>query len=208
MYVVSRLLRAKTLAALADATGVVTEAITHLQKEHGVDLGAAVEYGGDGLAIGISGVYEHLADYDAFRSAMVLDEDFGKILRAAEGLFAETVEDTIWKVRIPPGEERKRFMVVNHAQIVLEQVAEAMAFAAEVSATVGQITDTPVGVATAQSGDRSRIVWVSYGETLDELEQNEETLEAHDDYLDLYKRSAGLIVPNTLEEHLWASITD
>ena len=208
MYVVSRLLRARTLAALADATGVVTEAINHLRKEHDVDLGAAVEYGGDGLAIGINGVYEHLADYDTFRSAMVLDEDFGKILQAGEGLFAETVEDTIWKLRIPPGEERHRFMVVNQANLVLEQVAEAMAFAAEVSATISEITGTPVGLATAQTGDRSRIVWVSYGETLDELERNEETMEANDEYLDLYKRSAGLVVPNTLEEHLWARITD
>ena len=208
MYVVSRLLRAKTLATLADATGVVTEAITHLRKAHGVDLAAAVEYGGDGLAIGINGIYEHLADYDTFRSAMALDEDFGKILQSGDGLFAETVDDTIWKVRIPPGEERHRFMVVNHANIVLEQVAEAMTFAAEVSATISGITGTPVGLATAQSGDRSRIVWVSYGETLDELEENGEALEANDDYLDLYKRSAGLIVSNTLEEHLWARITD
>jgi hypothetical protein len=208
MYVVSRLLRAKTLAALPDATGIVVEAVTHLNNRHGVELGAAVEFGGDGLAIGINGVYEHLADYDAFRSAMMQDEDFGKLVQSGDGLFAESVEDTIWKLRIPPGEEPARFMTVNHAQLVLEQVAEAMAFAAEVSMTIGEITGTPVGLATAQSGDRSRIVWVSYGESLDVLEQNEETLEANDEYLDLYKRSAGLVVPNTLEQHLWSRITD
>jgi len=208
MYVISRLLRAKNMAALSDASGVVVEAITHLRKEHGVDLAAATEIGGDALAIGINGIYEHLADYEAFRAGMAVDEDFGKILQAGENLFSDSVEDTVWKLRLAPGEERQRFTVVNQAQVVLEQVVDAMAFAADVASTIGGITGTPVGLVTAQTGDRSRILWVSYAESLAQLEEDEETVEANDEYLDLYKRSAGLIVPNTLEEHIWAGITD
>lgn len=89
----------------------------------------------------------------------------------------------------------------------MTNINEAMTFAAEVATTVSGITDRPVGIATAATGDRSRLVWVSAFDSMSDMDGTTADLEADESYLDLFKRSEGLLVPNSLESTIWRSTT-
>lgn len=206
MHITSRLMRASSMATQQEAAAVITGAVAHVNKQHGTNLGAAVQVGGDALLFGVSGNYERLADYEALRAALASDTEFHEILKSGEGLFTDMVEDTIWKSRIPPGEPAV-FAQVSTANVLLTSVDAAMTFCAEVSATVAEILGNQVGLATAVTGDRSRILWVGFSSSLAEMEADGDTLDASADYLDLFKRSEGVIVPNTLEQQIWQNIS-
>ena len=83
-----------------------------------------------------------------------------------------------------------------------------MTFAAEVATTVNGILGRETGLATAVTGDRSRLLWIGAADSLAQVEADNETLEASAEYLDLFKRSEGLVVPNSLEQHIWQRISD
>lgn len=205
MYITSRLLRASSGATQAAAAGVVTDAVEHINTNHGGQLNVGVQVGGDALLFGITGMYEHLSEYEQLRAALATDDQLQQIVQAGDGLFGGEVEDTIWRTRIDAGEPDV-YAQVSSANVQLTSVSEAMAFCAEVSATVTAILGRPAGFSTAVTGNRSRILWLGFAGSMAQMEAEGEKLEENADYLDLFKRSEGLIVPNSLEQHIWQRI--
>lgn len=206
MFMTSRLIRAASPATQGAAAQTVTKAVEHLNSTHGAALNAGVQVGGDALAFAVTGMYEKLADYEKLRNAMLADNEFQELLAANGDQFAGEIEDTIWRSRIEGGEP-STYAQVSTANIELTSVAEAMAFCAEVATTVTSILGRPVGFATAATGLRSRILWVGFADSLDQIESEGDTLESSPDYMDLFKRSGGLIVANSLEQRIWHRIT-
>lgn len=207
MYVTSRLLRASSGATLSQAITMVNWVLGHINSNHGTDFGAGIQVGGDPLTIGITGGFEKLSDYEALRAALLTDEEYQGALRLGDHLFDGTMDDTIWNVRIPPGEP-DAISQVSSVNVQLTRVVDAMTFAAEVASTVQSITGRTVGMVTAATGDRSRLVWVGYSPSLAAVQEDGEKLEANEDYLDLFKRSEGLMVPNTLQQNIWQRVTE
>jgi hypothetical protein len=191
---------------MPQAISMVTYVLEHMNSTHGTQFGAGVAVGGDPVAIGITGGFESLADYEALRAKLQTDQEYQAAMQMGDHLFENTTQDTLWNVRIPPGDQ-DAVTQVSGVRVELTRIVEAMAFAAEISATVSGITGRPTGLVTAATGERSRILWVAYGSSLAQLEADGETLEANEEYLDLFKRSDGLFVPNTLEQNLWVRVT-
>ena len=206
MHVTSRMIRVASGASMNDAIGQVNQILGHLNSTHGSEFGAGIQLGGDAQVIGITGRFESLADYEALRAAMGTDEVVQSLIRVGDSLFDNTIEDTIWKSRIAPSEP-ELYSTVASANIALTRVGDAMAFAAEITATVSEILGKQGGLATAVTGDRSRVVWVGNAASLAEVEESGDKLEASAEYMDLFKRSEGLIVPNTLQQNIWQRVT-
>jgi len=204
MYVTSRNLRAASGGAMPQAVKLVNYIIGLLNGNHGGQYGASIQVGGDPTAIGVLGRFETLGDYERMLLALSTDSDIQDAFQMADHLLAPGTVDTIWSIRLPPGEP-STYSTVTSSRIQLASINEAMAFAAEVSATVSRITDRPVGMATAATGDRSRLVWVSAFDSMSDMDGTTADLEADEAYLDLFKRSEGLLVPNSLESTIWRS---
>jgi len=204
MYVTSRNLNAASGAAMPQAIKIVNYIIGLLNDNHGGTYSASVQVGGDPTAIGVLGRFETLGAYEQMILALSADSDIQDAFQMADHLLAPGTVDTIWSIRIPPG-ERSNYSIVTSNRIQLASLNDAMTFAAEVSATVSRITDRPVGLATAATGDRSRLVWFSAFDSMSDMDATTADLEADEAYLDLFKRSAGLLVPNSLESTIWRS---
>jgi hypothetical protein len=191
---------------MPQAIAMVNYVLEHLNSTHGTLFGAGVSVGGDPAAIGITGGFESLADYEAFRAKLQTDQEYQAAMQMGDHLFENNAEDTLWNVRIPPGDQ-DAVTQVSSVRIETTRIVEAMTFAAEVATTVSGIVGRPVGLATAATGDRSRLVWVGYSSSLAQVEADGDTLEANEGYLDLFKRSEGLTQPNTLSQDLWVRVT-
>jgi hypothetical protein len=191
---------------MPQAIALVNHVLEHLNTTYGTQFGAGVQVGGDPAVIGITNGFETLAEYDTLLAALPGDQDYQAAVQMGDHLFADGAEDAIWKVRIPPGEP-DQISQISHVRVELTRIAEAMTFAAEVSATVSEILGRPTGLVSAATGDRARILWVGYGSSLAQLEADGDTLEGNDEYVDLFKRSEGLFVPNTLEQNIWRRVT-
>ena len=191
---------------MPQAIAMVNYVLEHLNSTHGTQFGAGVSVGGDPAAIGITGGFESLADYEALRAKLPTDQDYQAAMQMGDHLFENTTQDTLWNVRIPPGDQNA-VTQVSSVRMELTRISEAMTFAAEVAATVSEIVGRPTGLVTAATGDRSRLLWVAYSPSLAQIEADAATLEANAEYLDLFKRSEGLTQPNTLEQDIWMRVT-
>ncbi len=136
------------------ATQVVIQAVDHINATQGTEFMVSTQVGGDALILGVSGRHETLGDFERVGLALATDEEFQAIVQSGDGLFADSIEDTIWKSRLNPG-ERSSYRLVSSANLILSRIAEAMTFAAEISTTVSGVLGRPVGLATAVTGDRS-----------------------------------------------------
>jgi len=194
------------MAAMPQAVALVNHVVGLINDKHGAQLGAGTQVGGDPTVIGVLGRYESLADYERIGQEMMLDAEITAAVQMGSHFFAPNTVDGLWSMRMPPNEP-STYSTVNSTQIELAHIGDAMTFAAEVATTVASITGNAVGLATAVTGDRSRIVWVGYNDSLAEIEAQSDQLESNDDYMDLFKRAEGLVVPNTLEATIWRSTT-
>jgi len=206
MYVSSRNLQATSLAVVPQAVALVNHVVGLINDKLGAQLGAGTQVGGDPTTIGVLGRYESLADYERIGLEMALDPEIMGAVQMGSHLFAPNTVDGLWNLRMAPNEQNT-YSTVTSTQIELARISDAMAFAAEVATTVASITGQAVGLATAVTGDRSRIVWVGYNASLAELEAQTDQLESNDTYMDLFKRAEGLVVPNALENVIWRSTT-
>ena len=191
---------------MPQAIAMVNYVLEHMNSTHGTQFGAGVAVGGDPAAIGITGGFESLADYEALRAKLQTDQEYQAAMQMGDHLFENNAEDTLWNIRIPPGDQ-DAVTQVSSVRIETTRIVEAMTFAAEVATTVSGIVGRDVGLATAATGDRSRLVWVGYSSSLAPVEADGATLEANEGYLDLFKRSEGLTQPNMLEQNLWMRVT-
>ncbi len=206
MYVTSRNLRASSGSAMPQAINLVNYVVTLLNENHGGQFTSATQVGGDPSAIGVLGRYETLGDYERVMGGAAADTELQGAIQLGAHIFSNETADAIWNVRIPPGEP-STYSTVNASRILMSKVGEAMAYAAEVAATVSSITGNSVGLATAATGDRSRIVWIGYNSSMADMDGQTAALEADESYMDLFKRSEGLLVPNSLQGTIWRSTT-
>jgi len=191
---------------MPQAVNLVNYIVGLLNENHGGQFGAATQVAGDPAAIGVLGRYETLADYERMLGAVAADTEMQGAVQLAAHLFTNETADTLWNIRIPP-DEPETYSNVSTSRITLTRINDAMVFAAEVASTVSSITGHGVGLATAATGDRSRIVWVGYNTSLAEMDGQSADLEADESYLDLFGRSEGLLIPNSLEQTIWRSTT-
>jgi len=206
MYVSSRNLHVTSMASVPQAVAFVNHVVSLLNDKHGGQFGVGTQLGGDPSIIGVLGRYESLADYERIGLGMAEDPEIGAAIQLGSHMFAPGTVDGLWNLRMPAGEP-DAYSTVTSTRIELARINDAMSFATEVSTTITSITGRPVGLATAVTGDRARIAWVGYNSSLAALEAESDLLESNDDYLDLFKRAEGLVVPNTLENVLWRSAT-
>ena len=80
---------------LADAIGFTTNIVESMNQKFGVDFSVSVEVGGDPNAIYLSGIFESMNDYQAFRLAYLSDAEMSSSFKEGAN-FADVVEDRIW----------------------------------------------------------------------------------------------------------------
>jgi len=206
MYVSSRNLQATSLATVPQAVALVNHVVGLINDKLGAQLSASTQVGGDPTIIGVLGLYESLAEYERVGREMALDEEIMAAAQIGSHLFTPNTIDGLWNLRMQPGEP-STYSTTTSARMELARINDAMAFAAEVATTIESITGSAVGLATAITGDRAKIVWVGHNASLADLEAQTDLLESNDTYMDLFKRAEGLVVPNTLEATIWRSTT-
>ncbi len=205
MHVTSRVMKV-TGGRMPEAVPVVNHVLGIMKERHGADFNAAIMIGGDPSVIGVTGMWESLADFQSYRESAMADQELSAVLRLAAPLFSDEAQDTIWKVHMAPGEPQA-YTGVTAARMNLARLDEAAAFAAEAAGVIKSVTGTDIGVATAITGDRARLIWVGFSPDLATMEANGEALEGNDDYLALFKKSADVMVPGTLQSDIWQTVS-
>lgn len=203
MYMTLRTMRLDP-ARIQDGIGLAGYVIDRLNTEHGGAFGYSMEVGGDPTAMAIAGRWESLADYDAMRAAMAGDAELQSAIRMAATLSTDA-HDVIGQVLLPPG-ERGAFAEVNQVRIHMPAAHAAIEFALEVAEYAAGKIGREVGLVSAVTGDRSQIMFVAYGTSLDDLITADNELEGDAEYQGFYKRSEDLLVPGSLERHFWQSL--
>ena len=99
---------------LADAIGFIANTVESMNQKFGVDFSVGVEVGGDPNAIYLSGTFESMNDYQAFRLAYLSDPEMSSSFTEGAN-FATVVEDRLGEILIPMG-ERQPFAQVNPIQ--------------------------------------------------------------------------------------------
>jgi len=205
MFVATRIMQAgpgKALEAVANAMALVES----LNSSHGSDFAVGVQVGGDPTAIGASSRFESLEAYQAFIDAAQADEALqAKMMAASENLVAGATEDTLWSIVRPPGEPQE-FTTASSANVRTSQTAEALGFALEVAENATSVMGSEVGVVTAFTGDRSRLIWISNAASMAQIQANNDALMADATYVDGFKRSEGLFVESTLTSTIWRTV--
>ena len=205
MHVTSRIMKT-TGGRLPEAIPVVNHVIGILNEKHGSDFGAAVMIGGDPAVIGITGMWESLGDLEKYRASMMADQEVAGVMRLAAPLFTDDAQDTIWKIHMAPGEPQA-YTGIFGGRVNMARLDEVATFAAEAAGIVKGVTGNEIGIATAVTGDRSRLIWVGFAPDLATMEANSDALEANDDYMALFKKGADIMVPGSLESDIWQTVS-
>ncbi len=92
-------------------------------------------------------------------------------------------------------------IVQRTASVAPGMLAAAMAFANEASAQVKATTGIDVKIAVP-----TRIAWIADYENLAQYEAAGLKLLADQKYLELIKKAAGILVPNTLHDEIWRTL--
>lgn len=195
MYMTSRQVTARA-GHLEDTIGLVTWVVGAINEKVGAQLGASVEIGGDPNSIGVTGPWPSLAAYEEARRAIQSDPEIAAAIRMASNV-ADMVRDQIIQVLRPPG-ERAEFVGLNSARVDLAHMADAVPFCLEVAEAATEITGNEIGFARAVTGDANQVGWYSFHDSLASLQAGQEKLDGSEDFLAFYKRSADLMVPNSL----------
>ena len=97
-------------------------------------------------------------------------------------------------------------IVQRTASVAPGMLAAAMAFANEASAQVKATTGIDVKIAVPIGGNATRIAWIANYENLAQYEAAGLKLLADQKYLELIKKAAGILVPNTLHDEIWRTL--
>ncbi len=206
MHVTSRIMRVAG-GQTSEAVAMVQYLLGLLNDNLGAQFGASMMIGGDPSAINATGMWESMEQYETFRSAITENEEVTTAIRIGAHFFTDDMEDTMWQVHAAPG-DADRYAIITGVHMDLARVRDALAFAADAAGVVSGITGRPVGVATAITGDISRLLWIGYVPDLSTLEANSQALQASEDYSDLFANAADLMVPGSFESNIWHNLTD
>jgi len=97
-------------------------------------------------------------------------------------------------------------VVQRSASVAPGMLAAALAFANETSAQVKATTGVDVKIAVPVGGNATRIAWIASYENLAHYEAAGLKLLADQKYLELIKKAAGILVPNTLHDEIWRTL--
>ena len=106
--------------------------------------------------------------------------------------------DAIGQVLRPAG-ERSTYVSFNQAQIQLGHIAEAAAFVMEVADTASDVTGTEVGLLRAVTGQVNGVLWFTFHDSLQSIQDGQAKMDQSELVIDLYKRAPDVMVPNVLE---------
>jgi hypothetical protein len=205
MHVTSRMMKV-TGGRMAEAISMTSYTLGLLNTNLGAQFGASIMVGGDPTIINSTGFWESMAQYETFRATIAQDAEIGTALRIGANLFSDDVEDTMWQVHSAPG-EGEQYAIITSARINLARVGEAIAFAAQAAEAVSGVTGRPVGMATAITGDVTRLLWIGYAPDLVTLEDRRQALQASDDYAAIFANADGLIEAGSFESNIWQNLS-
>ena len=96
--------------------------------------------------------------------------------------------------------------LTRSATVAPGMLSPAMAFANEISKQFTATTGIDVKIAVPVGGNPSRIAWIANYENLAQFEAAGLKLLADQKYLELTKKAAGILVPNTLHDEIWRTL--
>lgn len=206
MHVTSRIMRVAG-GQTSEAVAMVHYLLGLLNGNLGTQFRASMMIGGDPNVINATGMWESMEQYETFRSAVTEDQEVATALRIGAHFFTDDLEDTMWQVHSAPG-DAERYAIITSARMDLARVGDAIAFAADAAEVVSGITGRSVGLATAITGDISRLLWIGYAPDLPTLEANSQALQASEDYSDIFAKGADFVVSGSFESNIWHNLTD
>ncbi len=195
MFIAGRTLTAKS-GRMADAISLVSTVLTAMNAKLSTDYSLHVDIGGDPNAIFLTTGFETLADYEQMRMSYMADQDINAMLVGSESI-GDIVEDRIGEVIKPMGEFGP-FASVNTVRVETPKQMEATAFCLEVAELATSVSGDEVGLVRPLTGDISELFFVSNFESMEALNQSNVKLSENEDWLALYEKSIGLIVPGSL----------
>jgi hypothetical protein len=126
------------------------------------------------------------------------DEYLAKIEEGAS-YFLGTPEDRLGTITHIAGEVSgpPAAASVVTATLDLPQVAKAMAWSVDVADYTANLGGVPVAVITSNFGQFGTVSWISYGQSVAQLEQSQEKINSDPGYLQRLADSAGFFVPSS-----------
>jgi len=83
------------------------------------------------------------------------------------------------------------------AAIDVPRVSRAMAWSVDLADYTANLSGVPIAVVTSNFGQYGRVSWVSYGQSVAQLEQSEEKINSDPGFLQRLADSAGFFVPGS-----------
>ena len=195
MFIAGRTLTAKS-GRMADAISLTGAVLSTLNSKMGTDYSMHVDVGGDPNAVFLTTGFETLADYEQMRMSYMADQEINSMLVGSESI-GDIVEDRLGEIIKPMG-EFAAFAAVNTVRVETPKQMEATAFCLEVAELASSISDDEVGVVRPLTGDISELFFVTNFASMEDLNQSNVKLTENEDWLALYEKSIGLIVPGSL----------
>ena len=97
-------------------------------------------------------------------------------------------------------------LVQRSVSVAPGMLSAAMAFANEIIAQVKTTTGIDLKIAVPVGGNASRIAWIANYENLAQYEAVGQKLLGDQKYVELIKKAAGILVPNTLHDEIWRTL--
>ena len=97
-------------------------------------------------------------------------------------------------------------LVQRSVSVAPGMLSVAMGFANEIIAQVKTTTGIDLKIAVPVGGNASRIAWIANYENLAHYEAVGQKLLGDQKYLELIKKAAGILVPNTLHDEIWRTL--
>ncbi|MEM7288098.1 MAG: hypothetical protein AAF480_17235 [Actinomycetota bacterium] len=196
MYVSFRNFRAHP-GKQQDLIGIATWVCQAMNERAGTDLVTSVSIGGDPDSVSVTGTWASLGAYEQARASLGDDQEIASAARLASEL-GTSDGDAIGQVLRPAG-ERSNYVSFNTAEIQLAHIADAAAFVMEVADTASDVTGTQVGLLRPVTGQVNGVLWFSFHDSLQSIQDGQAKMDQSELVLDLYKRAPDVMVPNVLE---------
>jgi len=138
------------------------------------------------------------ASVEAVDKLLATDEYPAKIEEGA-GYFIGNAEDRVGTIAHIAGEVSgpPAAASVVTATIDLPQVSRAMAWSVDLADYAANLSGVPMAVVTSNSGQYGAVSWISYGQSIAQLEQSQEKINSDPGFLQRLADSAGFFVPGS-----------
>ena len=153
-------------------------------------------FGPEPLTVMWSARVEHLADIVAADDALAADEAFNEWAEERNGLFAGPLVGVVSQVvHGAPTSEPKQFLAVTRAVAANGALGEAMAVGVELAEAFTRLTGHETMFTTPVTGEYGSVAWIVGAGDLAEVEADNATLAASDEWLKLVDRAGHCYAP-------------